>query len=266
MNNKLKLVLYYVKLFIFSIIVFIFVSLLLVNNTVLTEKYHLNKMDDMYYEKLNDEIYESIRLKTMAAQFDESVIHKYYSKDDIKQDVKEHMDYLFNESDKKMDLTNVESKIRSTVDNYIKENNITDVNKSNIDKYVKTVLKIYKEKITVMNFTNILRNRVVKLHKIINIALVVLFIIIVLFMILVRKNLKLYLFVPLYVLGMLFILVSVMLQKNIDITYLTLITYSISDYIRLILSDIIKLLFMTGIISICIGLVLNVLLVFKLLL
>ena len=263
MNNKLKLIFYYIKLFIFSILVFMFSILFILNNTVLTEKYHLNKMNDKYYEKLDEEIYESIKINTMAAQFDESIIHKYYTKQDIKEHVIKYMDYLFNKSDKKLDLSNIETKIRNAVNEYLKENDIDDTDEKSINKYVKTVLKIYEEKITVMNFTKLLRNSVVKLHNLINIILIVLLAIIIIFMLLVRKNIKLYLFVPLYVLGMLFILISIMLQSSIDITYLTLITYSISDYIRLILSDIIKLLFMSGTLSICIGIVLNVILVLK---
>ena len=41
-------------------------------------------MDKMYYDKLNDEIFESIKIKTMASQFDENIIHDYYDKRDIK--------------------------------------------------------------------------------------------------------------------------------------------------------------------------------------
>ena len=263
MNNKLKLILYYLKLFLFSSLILLFTLLLMINTTILTENYHLKKMDKIYYDKLNEEIFESIKLNTMASQFDENIIHDYYDKKDLKQNVTEYMDYLFDKSDKKMNLANVENKIRNIVDNYLKENNINDVDDTSINSYVDTVLKIYEEKITVMDFTKILKNRVVKLHKIINIILIALLLLIILFIILVRKNIKLYIFVPLYMIGMLFVLLSIIITKSIDITYLTLFTYSISEYIRYILNNITNLLLILGITTISLSLIINILLIIK---
>lgn len=261
MNNKLKLISYYFKLFVLSLLMFLLITISIINNTYLNEKYHLNKMDSKYYNKLSQEIHDSIKLNTMASNFDEEIIDDFYTTSDIKEDVKEYMDYIFNKSNNKLDLTNVEAKVTARVNKYLNDNNITD--SEGISTYIKTVLDIYEEKITVMHITDLLRNRLVKIHKMFNILIIVLLLVIILFMIIIRKNIKLYLFIPLNVTSILFIIISILLFKNIDITHLMVITYSISEYVRILLNSTIRFLILFGSITLLISIIINLILVLK---
>ena len=259
MINKLKYIGHYMKLFIFSVIVLLLITTILINNTLLNEKYHINKMNNNYYNDLYNEIYESIKLNTMASGFDERIIKTYYTKEDIKNDVLEYMDYIFNKSNKNIDLSNIETKVEDNVKNYISENKIKNFDESSINAYVNAVVDIYKEKITIMNIPKLLRNKLSKIHKIINIFDIVLLMIISLLLIFNRKKIKDYVYISINMISMIYIFTSIMIIIKIDIKHLLVITYSISNYIRLLLTNITNSLLLIGIISLLLSNIINIL-------
>ena len=257
MNNSL--IKKYLKLLILSFLLILFVSTTLINNTLLNEKYHLNKMNKNYYNKLNEEIYESIKLETMSSGFDEKIINNFYSTKDIKNDVLEYMNYIFDKSNEELDLSNIKNNTVNSVNKYIKDNNITEFDDVSINAYVNAVVDIYKEKITVMNIPKILKNRISKLHKILFIFDIILLLVIAIFMLLNRKNIFEYIFIPVNTLSIIYIFTSIMINLKIDIKHLLVITYSISDYIRLILNNISNSLLITGIILLILSIFFNIL-------
>ena len=257
MNNSL--IKKYLKLLILSFLLILFVSTTLINNTLLNEKYHLNKMNKNYYNKLNEEIYESIKLETMSSGFDEKIINNFYSTKDIKNDVLEYMNYIFDKSNEKLDLSNIKNNTVNSVNKYIKDNNITEFDDVSINAYVNAVVDIYNEKITVMNIPKILKNRISKLHKILFIFDIILLLVIAIFMLLNRKNIFEYIFIPVNTLSIIYIFTSIMINLKIDIKHLLVITYSISDYIRLILNNISNTLLITGIVLLILSIFFNML-------
>ena len=257
MNNSL--IKKYLKLLILSFLLILFVSTTLINNTLLNEKYHLNKMNKNYYNKLNEEIYESIKLETMSSGFDEKIINNFYSTKDIKNDVLEYMNYIFDKSNEELDLSNIKNNTVNSVNKYIKDNNITEFDDVSINAYVNAVVDIYKEKITVMNIPKILKNKISKLHKILFIFDIVLLLVIAIFILLNRKNIFEYIFIPVNTLSIIYIFTSIMINLKIDIKHLLVITYSISDYIRLILNNISNSLLITGIILLILSIFFNIL-------
>ncbi|MBE6161648.1 MAG: hypothetical protein E7158_05485 [Firmicutes bacterium] len=259
MINKIKYIFHYIKVFIVSSLFFILITTLLINNTLLNKNYHIKKMNINYYDDLYIEIYESIKLNTMSSGFDETIIKTYYTKDDIKSNVLEYMDYIFEDSNN-ISLLSIEIKIKESVKKYIRENEIKNFDEASINAYVNAVLDIYKEKITVMNIPKIIKNKISKINKIINILDITLFVVIVLLLVFNRKKIKDYIFISINMTSMIYVFTSIMIMIKIDIKHLLVITYSVSNYIRYLLATITNFLLICGIVLMLLSVVLNVLL------
>ena len=255
--NRIKLIMYYLRLFFITLITILLFVITLINFTLVNRKFHLSMMDS-YYIDLYNEIYIDIKENTMSSGIDEELISKYFTKEDVTNDLNKYINYIFGKEDTSIDLTYIGNRIDKELDNYILENGINDVNYDDIKAYKNDILSIYNSKITIYNYLDKIRNPLKKIKIILIIINIILLILFIGYIYLFRKTIKSYIFISLYITGVMFIFMFIMMNIKIDIGDLMIIVRSLSDYIISIIDKFKYILLYTGIITFIISLIANI--------
>lgn len=256
--NRIRLIMYYLRLFFITLITILLFVITLINFTLVNRNYHLSNMDT-YKNDLYNEIYTDIRDNTMSSGFEEELIAKYFTKEDVTNDLNIYIDYIFCKRDNSIDLSYIGNRIDKEVDNYILENGINDVNYDDIKAYKNDILNIYNSKITIYNYLDKVRKPLHKIKTILIIINIILLIMFIGYIYLFRRTIKSYIFISLYITGVMFIFMFIMMNIKIDIGDLMIIVRSLSNYIINIIDQFKYLLLKVGIITFISSLLLNIL-------
>ena len=240
MNNKTKLIIDYLTIFLISLLVLVFTNSLIIRCTILNKNFVKNNIDYNYYEKVNTEIKRNMKNNMLSIHIDSKVLDNVYTKKDIKNSINNSLEILYDDYKKKIDSKNVEKKLRENINNYFKENNITEVNQTGLDEFVDIIMDTYESEFNISNNINDIGKIINRLTNIFNVVLLLSGITLILLIVYFRKNIIKYFMTPLFTTSLLNMFFVGYINSRIIIKYIMVVSNSFSIIIRNILSNIIS--------------------------
>ncbi len=166
-----------VKKIVSYLIVFILIILLLastvitiLSNTILKEEFVLGLVEkNNYYSEVYHQILENFKDNTIQSGLEEDVLDGIMTEEQVEQDVKSLLDYLYTGTEMSIDTEGVKTRLQEKIDQVIKENNkrVNSDEQIAINTYVNTIGNIYEDGITyVKSYISQMRNVVEKIQNI----------------------------------------------------------------------------------------------------
>lgn len=191
-----------VKKIVSYLIVFILIILLLastvitiLSNTILKEEFVLGLVEkNNYYSEVYHQILENFKDNTIQSGLEEDVLDGIMTEEQVKQDVKSLLDYLYTGTEMSIDTEGVKTRLQEKIDQVIKENNkrVNSDEQIAINTYVNTIGNIYEDGITyVKSYISQMRNVVEKIQNIlakVTIAVYIATIVTIIILIIINKK------------------------------------------------------------------------------
>ena len=257
MNNKIKIILSYLIQFISSIILFILGIFILFKFTVLNKKYIINILDKTnYYEKMYESIKTEMSYYTNQSGFEDNILDDTFTIKEVTTNINTYITNFYNGKKTKIDSSDFETKLNKKIDLVLEDKNFTIANRSEIDKFIEEMGKIYKSKIKIINGID---NYASKFHKIINysnkiIILLSITLILLYFIndiVFKRKNISIILYTTVF----LTIAINIYIRSRIDIKYIFIYNELLSMIIIKIINNLLKYSLYAATIYFIIGLI-----------
>ncbi len=255
----------------FLLIILIIMSIILgiTENTVLNREYVEDMLEKIgYYEKLEKTIMDGFENYIMQSGMDTSVFEGVYDSEQIKKDMSNILDVIYNNDELDIDTETMKEKLDENIKEYAEDNNIliTSSVKSQIQTFEETIIDTYYSSVVYSaSALNSIGKVVYKIIPMVTIAKYVVYAVTVVFililMIINRKNITQtlkYLGVSLISSGGLLILVEILEKMYINTSGVTIFNDNISMILETIVSDILNKFTIIGIIAIIVGIIFNI--------
>ena len=144
-KSTLRKIVFVMLSFLLSLLLFFLSVSIVLYSTLLNPDYIFNNMDsENYFIEKTDEITLSLTDLGHASGLDESFFPELINKTMVAEDTRTYLDNVFSGKGTKISTENFEKVLNNALDNYIEENNITDVDISSREQLVGTAASIYR--------------------------------------------------------------------------------------------------------------------------
>ncbi len=252
---KLRVLFYYLFEVINSLLLCLVVILSIARLTIFNEKYIIKVFENNnYYEYVDKEIREDMSNVLIPSQLPADVLIDIYNIDEVKQDTNMLVKNIYENKNVNVDITDISSKLKANINQYLHENNIEVLEEDSIDKIIKQMTDIYIEKITQANIYKTIGKIVSKIYKYIDIIIISITAIFILLYLLSRKiykdnNISLSLLIS----SFLTIFIVKYININININNIFIWNDNISAILHDIINNIFSYISITSYILIALG-------------
>ena len=258
MNKLLK--------YIFAIILYLSLTIVvlinILNSTILSKEYILNKLEESnYYNNIYTEVENNFENYIYQSGLDPIVLENIVSRDKIKEDTNIIISNIYDGNNKVIDLEVVRNNLSTNIDKSLEDRYLSEENKKAINKFIDIIINEYEDTIMNTDYSSKINTGISSINNkinIINIIMIILVIISILSLILLnikKKRRKLSIFgIPLLALGLLLITIYLYIILNIDINNIVILNDAISIAVHYILNGIVIKFLINGSIFIVLGL------------
>ncbi len=263
MKARIKIILYYIIELSLSLIFLITFLLAMIKMTVFNQNYIINIFNkNNYYDKVYEYISNDMAKYILQSGLENVVLEDIYTKDMIKDEVKEAVNAFYTNKEIKVDTSVVEKNLKDNIENYLASHNIMVADEQALDRFVSTILRVYRDKITITSTDTIvkLQQYFVKINKILNILLVsFLLVIIALSLIIHFVYKKLAIAIPMITSSLLLLLSNLLILKKINVNHIMFLNDNVSLIMKKIFNDISSIIKYGSIILIILALIIIIL-------
>ena len=258
MNKLLK--------YIFAIILYLSLTIVvlinILNSTILSKEYILNKLEESnYYNNIYTEVENNFENYIYQSGLDPIVLENIVSRDKIKEDTNIIISNIYDGNNKVIDLEVVRNNLSTNIDKSLEDRYLSEENKKAINKFIDIIINEYEDTIMNTSYSSKINTGISSINNkinMINIIMIILVIISILSLILLnikKKRRKLSIFgIPLLALGLLLITIYLYIILNIDINNIVILNDAISIAVHYILNGIVVKFLINGSIFIGLGL------------
>lgn len=250
MNKLLK--------YIFAIILYLSLTIVvlinILNSTILSKEYILNKLEESnYYNNIYTEVENNFENYIYQSGLDPIVLEKIVSRDKIKEDTNIIISNIYDGNNKVIDLEVVKNNLSTNIDKSLEDRYLSEENKKAINKFIDIIINEYEDTIMNTDYSSKINTGISSINNkinMINIIMIILVIISILSLILLnikKKRRKLSIFgIPLLALGLLLITIYLYIILNIDINNIVILNDAISIAVHYILNGIVVKFLING--------------------
>ena len=243
MNKLLK--------YIFAIILYLSLTIVvlinILNSTILSKEYILNKLEESnYYNNIYTEVENNFENYIYQSGLDPIVLENIVSRDKIKEDTNIIISNIYDGNNKVIDLEVVRNNLSTNIDKSLEDRYLSEENKKAINKFIDIIINEYEDTIMNTDYSSKINTGISSINNkinMINIIMIILVIISILSLILLnikKKRRKLSIFgIPLLALGLLLITIYIYIILNIDINNIVILNDAISIAVHYILNGIV---------------------------
>ena len=262
MNKLLK--------YIFAIILYLSLTIVvlinILNSTILSKEYILNKLEESnYYNNIYTEVENNFENYIYQSGLDPIVLENIVSRDKIKEDTNIIISNIYDGSNKNIDLEVVRNNLSTNIDKSLEDRCLSEENKKAINKFIDIIINEYEDTIMNTDYSSKINTGISSINNkinMINIIMIILVIISILSLILLnikKKRRKLSIFgIPLLALGLLIITIYLYIILNIDINNIVILNDAISIAVHYILNGIVVKFLINGSIFTILGILIIV--------
>ncbi len=250
MNKLLK--------YIFAIILYLSLTIVvlinILNSTILSKEYILNKLEESnYYNNIYTEVENNFENYIYQSGLDPIVLENIVSRDKIKEDTNIIISNIYDGNNKVIDLEVVRNNLSTNIDKSLEDRYVSEENKKAINKFIDIIINEYEDTIMNTDYSSKINTGISSINNkinMINIIMIILVIISILSLILLnikKKRRKLSIFgIPLLALGLLLITIYLYIILNIDINNIVILNDAISIAVHYILNGIVVKFLING--------------------
>ena len=250
MNKLLK--------YIFAIILYLSLTIVvlinILNSTILSKEYILNKLEESnYYNNIYTEVENNFENYIYQSGLDPIVLENIVSRDKIKEDTNIIISNIYDGNNKVIDLEVVRNNLSTNIDKSLEDRYLSEENKKAINKFIDIIINEYEDTIMNTDYNSKINTGISSINNkinMINIIMIILVIISILSLILLnikKKRRKLSIFgIPLLALGLLLITIYLYIILNIDINNIVILNDAISIAFHYILNGIVVKFLING--------------------
>ena len=250
MNKLLK--------YIFAIILYLSLTIVvlinILNSTILSKEYILNKLEESnYYNNIYTEVENNFENYIYQSGLDPIVLENIVSRDKIKEDTNIIISNIYDGSNKNIDLEVVRNNLSTNIDKSLEDRYVSEENKKAINKFIDIIINEYEDTIMNTDYSSKINTGISSINNkinMINIIMIILVIISILSLILLnikKKRRKLSIFgISLLALGLLLITIYLYIILNIDINNIVILNDAISIAVHYILNGIVVKFLING--------------------
>ena len=250
MNKLLKYI--FAILFYLSLTIVVLINIL--NSTILSKEYILNKLEESnYYNNIYTEVENNFENYIYQSGLDPIVLENIVSRDKIKEDTNIIISNIYDGSNKNIDLEVVRNNLSTNIDKSLEDRYLSEENKKAINKFIDIIINEYEDTIMNTDYSSKINTGISSINNkinMINIIMIILVIISILSLILLnikKKRRKLSIFgIPLLALGLLLITIYIYIILNIDINNIVILNDAISIAVHYILNGIVVKFLING--------------------
>lgn len=262
MNKLLK--------YIFAIILYLSLTIVvlinILNSTILSKEYILNKLEESnYYNNIYTEVENNFENYIYQSGLDPIVLENIVSRDKIKEDTNIIISNIYDGNNKVIDLEVVRNNLSTNIDKSLEDRYLSEENKKAINKFIDIIINEYEDTIMNTDYSSKINTGISSINNkinMINIIMIILVIISILSLILLnikKKRRKLSIFgIPLLALGLLLITIYLYIILNIDINNIVILNDAISIAVHYILNGIVVKFLINGSIFTILGILIIV--------
>ena len=146
MNKLLKYI--FAILFYLSLTIVVLINIL--NSTILSKEYILNKLEESnYYNNIYTEVENNFENYIYQSGLDPIVLENIVSRDKIKEDTNIIISNIYDGSNKNIDLEVVRNNLSTNIDKSLEDRYLSEENKKAINKFIDIIINEYED--TIMN-------------------------------------------------------------------------------------------------------------------
>ena len=213
MNKLLK--------YIFAIILYLSLTIVvlinILNSTILSKEYILNKLEESnYYNNIYTEVENNFENYIYQSGLDPIVLENIVSRDKIKEDTNIIISNIYDGNNKGIDLEVIRNNLSTNIDKSLEDRYLSEENKKAINKFIDIIINEYEDTIMNTDYSSKINTGISSINNkinMINIIMIILVIISILSLILLnikKKRRKLSIFgIPLLALGLLLITIYI---------------------------------------------------------
>lgn len=250
MNKLLKYI--FAILFYLSLTIVVLINIL--NSTILSKEYILNKLEESnYYNNIYTEVENNFENYIYQSGLDPIVLENIVSRDKIKEDTNIIISNIYDGNNKVIDLEVVRNNLSTNIDKSLEDRYLSEENKKAINKFIDIIINEYEDTIMNTDYSSKINTGISSINNkinMINIIMIILVIISILSLILLnikKKRRKLSIFgIPLLALGLLLITIYLYIILNIDINNIVILNDAISIAVHYILNGIVVKFLING--------------------
>ena len=139
MKARIKIILYYIIELSLSLIFLITFLLAMIKMTVFNQNYIINIFNkNNYYDKVYEYISNDMAKYILQSGLENVVLEDIYTKDMIKDEVKEAVNAFYTNKEIKVDTSVVEKNLKDNIENYLASHNIMVADEQALDRFVST--------------------------------------------------------------------------------------------------------------------------------
>lgn len=250
MNKLLKYI--FAILFYLSLTIVVLINIL--NSTILSKEYILNKLEESnYYNNIYTEVENNFENYIYQSGLDPIVLENIVSRDKIKEDTNIIISNIYDGNNKGIDLEVIRNNLFTNIDKSLEDRYLSEENKKAINKFIDIIINEYEDTIMNTDYSSKINTGISSINNkinMINIIMIILVIISILSLILLnikKKRRKLSIFgIPLLALGLLLITIYLYIILNIDINNIVILNDAISIAVHYILNGIVVKFLING--------------------
>ena len=260
--NKISYIFQLIGKFLFCIIILSFIILTILKFTIFDKDYIQSKYSVYHYKKVERTLKSDMKKSMISSGIDSSIIDTMFDYHDVENTTKQVLSTLYDENNQEIDVSTIEEKLKENIKKDLEKKNFSLKDEKGYQRFVKSIMDIYKGEFIVFGQINKIRNIFRKIMKYFNpIYIALASIVFILSVILVIRK-KFLLFLPISLFFSSFLLLFGILYADYYVGFqnITIISETFSTILRkIILStfDICKLvsftIFIVGILSILIN-------------
>lgn len=258
--NKVKLVGNYLLSLILSVLLLIIILMLILKSNVFNKE-NIKKVitNNNYYENIFNDIRSNMENYMVSSGLPEQVLNDIYNIDDVKNDINNYLDNLYNGEKTSVDTGKLEEKIDNNINEYLNNHDLKITSKDSLKLFKEDISKIYSEEITLYNLVNGFISPFYKLNSLFNKVLpIVIIIFIALFIInilLFKSNL---IGSIVSASGLMLFIIKIFILDKVDIQNVLIINKYFSEIMKKLYLNISNDMLRLGIILFIIGILFNI--------
>lgn len=230
----------YILGFFASIILAAISILLIMKMTIFNKEYVFKSLEaSNYYDKVYDEIEKDMKNSLRSSGLDESVVKNLYKKNDVKNDIRNFVGSIYSGSKYSVFTDEIEKKLNSNIDVYLKSKKIELEDKKALDSYVSNIIDIYSNEVSLYGYFQNYIGKIMKLSNVVDFSIAFGIIILVIIITINKYKFKIHFFgTSLLASSMMVIYLRYFIWDKIDYENILIISNIFSDVLRRILTSI----------------------------
>lgn len=256
----------YLISFILTVLTIIFLSINIISNTILNEKYILEKLEKTdYYGKITGLVQSNFENYINQSGLDEEVLIGIVTTKDVEEDTKIILRNMFSDTNEKIDVEDLKIKLNSNIEKSI--GSVSEENKRAIDDFVTLICDEYKSTLSahfeIEDSIYKIYNEAIKMIQLINkVVLIIIALCIIILMLLCKKRFyKFFLFmgIPAISTGVFFMVINLFINSNINIKNIVVLNDAFSEFIVEVLQGTLEKIMIYGWALLIIGILITIL-------